>query len=77
MRRPTPTSLHDRHQTLLDARADAEAEEAHLLREEEYLSTQIRQAEEQVRHYQSLLVMLRKDWGGKSPPFYELVRKLK
>jgi hypothetical protein len=77
MRRQTPTSLHDRHQSLLQARADAEAEEAHLVREEEYLVTQIRQAEEQVRHYQGLLVLLRKDWGGKTPPLYELVRKLR
>ena len=77
MRQPTPTSLHDRHQLLLEARAAAEAESARLAREQEYLLSQIRQAEEQVRHYEGLLTLLRRDWGGKSPPLFDLVRKLR
>lgn len=73
----TPTSLLDKHQSLLQARAEAEAEAARLEHEEEYLVAQIRQAEEQVRHYEGLLSLLRKDWGGRTPPFFDLVRKLR
>jgi hypothetical protein len=76
MRRQTPTSLHDRHQDLVRAHADAEAEATHLAREEAYLVTQIQQAEEQVRYYEGLLALLRRDWGRK-PPIFELVRRLR
>ena len=75
MRRPTPHSLHGKHQDLLTARDEAEAEVARLARETEYLESQIRQAEEQVRYYEGLLSLLRKDWG-KPPALRELVRKL-
>ena len=75
VRRRTPSSLHDRLETLLAARADGEAEAARLRRELEYLSNQVRQAEEQVRHYEGLLTELRKDWGG-SPRLADLVRRL-
>ena len=75
MRRTTPHSLHGKHQDLLAARQEAEAEVARLVRETQYVESQIRQAEEQVRYYEGLLSLLRKDWGG-STPLRELVRKL-
>ena len=66
-RRRTPSSLHDRLESLLTARADAEAEVARLHREAEYLVGQVRQAQEQVRHYEGLLVELRRDWAVHPP----------
>ncbi|MCI4356841.1 MAG: hypothetical protein L3K18_06845 [Thermoplasmata archaeon] len=52
-----------------------ESEAARLRREVEYLASQVRQAEEQVRHYEGLLTELRKDWGG-APRLTDLVRRL-
>jgi hypothetical protein len=52
-----------------------ESEAARLRREVEYLASQVRQAEEQVRHYEGLLTELRKDWGG-TPRLADLVRRL-
>lgn len=75
MRRATPGSLHDRQQALLQAEEEAAAELAHLGREEEYLELQVRQAQEQVRYYEGLLVQLRRDWG-RPPRIAELVRRL-
>ncbi|MCI4331700.1 MAG: hypothetical protein L3K19_07655 [Thermoplasmata archaeon] len=75
MRTTTPSSLHDKHQALLAARLEAEAEESKLRREEEYLTLQVRQAQEQVRYYEGLLVLLRRDWG-RSAALADLVRKL-
>jgi hypothetical protein len=75
MRTITPSSLLDKHQALLTARLEAEAEEARLRREEEYLALQVRQAEEQLRYYEGLLVLLRRDWG-RPAPIVDLVRKL-
>ncbi len=46
-----------------------------LRREEEYLSLKVRQAREQVRYYEGLLDLLRRDWG-KAPGLSELVRRL-
>ncbi|MCI4339944.1 MAG: hypothetical protein L3K06_02670 [Thermoplasmata archaeon] len=46
-----------------------------LEREEEYLRRQVREAREQVRYYEGLLNVLRRDWG-KPAPLAELVRKL-
>ncbi|HEV8050812.1 MAG TPA: hypothetical protein VGP88_09510 [Thermoplasmata archaeon] len=74
-RQRTPSSLQDRLEALLTARADAEAEAARLRREAEYLVDQVRQAQEQVRHYEGLLVELRRDWGG-APRLTEIVRRL-
>ncbi|MFZ0890998.1 MAG: hypothetical protein WB778_01530 [Thermoplasmata archaeon] len=48
---------------------------ARLLRDEQYLALQVRQAREQVRYYEGLLTLLRRDWG-KIPPLEDLVRKL-
>lgn len=75
VRRRTPSSLHDKLESLLADRADAEAESARLRREVEYLADQVRQAREQVRHYEGLLSELRKDWGG-PPRLTDLVRRL-
>jgi hypothetical protein len=75
VRQRTPSSLHDRLESLLTARADAEAEAARLHREAEYLVGQVRQAQEQVRHYEGLLAELRRDWGG-APRLTEIVRRL-
>ena len=74
-RRRTPSSLHARLEALLTARAEVEAEASRLRREEEYLSLQVRQAEEQVRHYEGLLSELRRDWGSR-PRVAEIVRRL-
>jgi len=75
MRHPTPVSLHDRQASLESARGEAEAEAARLSREEKALIEQVRQAQEQVRYYESLLAQLRKDWGG-APPLQQFVRRL-
>ncbi len=75
MRRATPNSLHDRAQALVSARDEAEAEVTRLARETEYLKLQIRQAREQVRYYEELLILLRKDWGRRSA-LPDVVRRL-
>ncbi len=69
------TTLADKHESLLRARDEAEAELRRLAREEEFLRGQIREAREQVRYYEDLLVTLRRDWG-RPPPLAELVRRL-
>jgi len=48
---------------------------ARLEREEEYLRRQVREAREQVRYYEGLLTVLRRDWG-RPAPLADLVRKL-
>jgi hypothetical protein len=72
---PRSTPPLDRRESLLAARQQTEAEVQQLTREEEYLLRQLREAREQVRYYEGLLAVLRKDWG-KPPPFADLVRKL-
>ncbi len=46
-----------------------------LEREEEYLRLKVRQAREQVRYYEGLLTLLRRDFG-QAPGLSELVRRL-
>jgi hypothetical protein len=75
MRRATPDSLHDRAATLEQQRAEAESEALQLDQDERALLEQVRQAQEQVRYYENLLIQLRRDWGA-SPPLARLVRKL-
>jgi hypothetical protein len=75
MRLPRVTSLGDRHESLLAARQEAEAEVQRLAREEEFLVGQVRQAREQVRYYEELLAVLKRDWG-KNALLADLVRKL-
>ncbi|MCI4328238.1 MAG: hypothetical protein L3K01_07865 [Thermoplasmata archaeon] len=75
VRRRTPSTLHHRLESLQTALADAEAESARLRSEAEYLVGQVRQAQEQVRHYEGLLSELRRDWG-RAPRLTDLVRRL-
>jgi hypothetical protein len=67
--------LHDRHQALLAARHETEAEMARLAREETYLAQQVREASEQVRYYETLLANLKRD-SGHPGAFADLVRRL-
>lgn len=75
MPRGKPTSVADRVEALVRARDEAAAEMARLAREEEYLSEQVRRAEEQLRYYEALLADLKRDTGGRAP-LKEIVRKL-
>ncbi len=67
--------LPDKHETLLRAREEAEAEIRRLHREEEFLRGQIREARDQVRYYETLLASLRRDWG-RPTALAAMVRKL-
>jgi hypothetical protein len=51
------------------------AEVVRLQREEEYLRLKVRQAREQVRYYDGLLSLLRRDLG-RTPSLTEVVRRL-
>jgi hypothetical protein len=75
MRQATPDSLHDKQASLETLRQDAEDEAARLAREEATLIEQVRQAQEQVRYYEGLLIQLRRDWG-RTPALEKLVRRL-
>ena len=72
---PRGAVLSDRQESLLASQRELGAELTRLLREEEYLLLKVRQAREQVRYYEGLLALLRRDWG-KTPGLSELVRKL-
>ena len=72
---PRGAVLSDRQESLLASQQELGAELTRLLREEEYLLLKVRQAREQVRYYEGLLALLRRDWG-KTPGLSELVRKL-
>ncbi len=72
---PRGTVLSDRQESLLAAQRELNVELTRLVREEEYLLLKVRQAREQVRYYEGLLVLLRRDWGG-TPGLSDLVRKL-
>jgi hypothetical protein len=65
----------DSRADLVQAQEDLLAELVRLRREEEYLVLKVRQAREQVRYYEGLLELLRRDWG-KAPGLSEFVRKL-
>ncbi len=73
-RRPSP-SLVDREEALLATQREILSEVSRLRREEAYLDLKVRQAREQVRYYEGLLGLLRRDWG-KIPGLSDLVRKL-
>ncbi|MGI0053847.1 MAG: hypothetical protein ACREC5_01135 [Thermoplasmata archaeon] len=64
----------DRHR-LLRERAELEGEVLRLTREEEYLTRQIRRAEEQLRYYDRLLADL-KHSAGRTPPLHDFVRRM-
>jgi hypothetical protein len=57
------------------AQREISSEIARLRREEDYLALKVRQAREQVRYYEELLQLLRRDWG-QQPGLSDLVRKL-
>jgi multidrug resistance efflux pump len=75
VRRRTPSTLHAKLEALLASLAEAEGEASRLRSEAEYLVGQVRQAQEQVRHYEGLLTELRRDWG-RAPRLADLVRRL-
>ncbi len=72
---PHGALLSDRQEVLLASHREVAAELTRLRREEEYLLLKVRQAREQVRYYEALLALLRRDWG-KTPGLSDLVRKL-
>ncbi len=72
-RRLTPTAA-SRHESLLATERDLRREVSRLRREEEYLVLKVRQAREQVRYYERLLDLLKRDWEG-TPGLAELVRR--
>jgi hypothetical protein len=72
---PRADRFSDRIGEMRATQRELVAELARLEREEEYLRLKVRQAREQVRYYDGLLTLLRRDWG-KAPGLSELVRKL-
>lgn len=75
MRRATPVSLQDRQEQLERLRQETEAEELRLVREEASLKQQVKEAMEQLRYYEGLLVQLRRDWGT-TPALARLLKRL-
>jgi len=71
-RAPPPT---DRQESLTAAQRQLVAEIGRLRREEDYLLLKARQAREQVRYYEGLLTLLRRDLGN-APGLTDLVRRL-
>ncbi len=65
----------DKIKELLADRGDLVRDLRRLEREEEYLKLKVRQAREQVRYYEGLLTLLRRDFG-QAPGLSELVRRL-
>ncbi len=65
----------DRIEFLKSTERDLAGEVARLRREEEYLRLKVRQAREQVRYYEGLLTLLRRDLG-RPPSLSEVVRRL-
>ena len=72
---PRGAVLSDRQESLLASQRELSGELSRLLREEEYLLLKVRQAREQLRYYEGLLTLLRRDWG-QTPGLSDLVRKL-
>lgn len=72
---PRADRFSDRIGELAQVRRELVAELTRLAREEEYLRLKVRQAREQVRYYEGLLDLLRRDWG-RAPGLSELVRRL-
>ena len=64
-----------RQDALLATEQELVAEVARTRREEEYLLLKVRQAREQVRYYERLLELLKRDWG-QDPGLAALVRRL-
>jgi hypothetical protein len=68
-------SLTDKVETLRASERELLAEIDRLKREERYILLKVRQARDQVRYYESLLSLLRRDWG-KSAGLSDLIRRL-
>jgi chromosome segregation ATPase len=68
-------SSTDRKVSLSRAREEVEVELQRLLREEEYLTRQIRRAQEQLKYYEQLLSDLKQS-AGRPAPLREFVRRL-
>ena len=68
-------SLSGRQETLLATQREIASELVRLRQEEEYLTLKVRQAREQVRYYEGMLELLRRDWG-KTAGLSDLVRRL-
>jgi hypothetical protein len=70
-----PDRYSDRVEFLRSTERDLQGEVVRLRREEDYLRLKVRQAREQVRYYEGLLTLLRRDFGRR-PSLAEVVRKL-
>jgi hypothetical protein len=68
-------SLTGRVDVLRASERELLAEIDRLKREERYILLKVRQARDQVRYYESLLSLLRRDWG-KTPGLSDLIRRL-
>jgi len=62
-------------ETLRSAERELRAEVDRLRREERYVLLKVRQARDQVRYYEGVLRLLKRDWG-KGPGLSDLVRRL-
>ena len=72
---PRTVPLSGRHDALLETQREISVELDRVRREEAYLLLKVRQAREQVRYYEGLLTLLRRDWG-RAPGLSDLLRKL-
>jgi hypothetical protein len=70
-----PDRFSDRLAELRSTERELLGEVSRLRREEEYLRLKVRQAREQVRYYEDLLTLLRRDLG-KPASLSEVVRRL-
>jgi hypothetical protein len=68
-------SLTGRVETLRASERELVAEVDRLKREERYILLKVRQARGQVRYYESLLSLLRRDWGT-TAGLNDLIRRL-
>ncbi|HTT26163.1 MAG TPA: hypothetical protein VMH90_04285 [Thermoplasmata archaeon] len=75
MPRGIPVSLHDRKANLELLCQELEAEAARLTREESSLVERVRQAREQVRYYEDLLLQHRRSLG-RPPTLARILRQL-
>lgn len=72
---PGVPHLADRTAALASERADLEREISRLSREEQYLSVQIEHAQEQVRYYEGLIEIQRREWTRR-PGVRDVIRGL-
>ena len=70
-----PDQFSDRIESLRENERELLVEVARLEREEAYLRLKVRQAREQVRYYDGLLALLRRDFG-RPPSLSEVMRRL-